>query len=640
MAADTLSSGPRPPLSFAWRASIPLAHAVAGTNALYGIAQDGTIVALDPVTGAMRWQTSNTYLTRRLSVVGDRLYAFRKEVGLTTILDTGNAFEERTLVSINPVSENAHVSQIVVDLTSEALYFGAQQALLAISRTGILLGGTDFGPETPHATFPAGVGQIITVDGYGFPSLWVYNNKTFIRRWQNILPGLGPARAERTALVSGNRVYCTQESGVTCVRLDNGATLWRNPSIPVDALALDGNTLYAIGPSAQVWALDAESGQVKWDRMYLYGTTETTDMTVAAVDGLVYVGALVRGGPATLFVLNGTDGTFLWQSNSAQLAFGAGLALVTPSLVLTYGDGTNATAMGLPARAPMVQQSDLSWSPNPLRGATSEYSGRLRIHLDRSATVSAAAWRETTGRGALFINGQRLNSGDHEITWNAGGAGGFTSSNQFGKIAVDVTEDGGLAYTVTQLVPVNTLPDIQHHWAKQNIETMLYHKHISGYPDMTFKPDNLLTRAESCTIIAKTLGLNGPGAGFQTKFTDIGSHWARPFIMALEELGTVGGFQEPDGSFTFRPDLNMTRAQEASILVRAYKVPAAPSGFATRFADIAGHWARPAVEALEAAGYINGFREENGTFTYRPEQNLTRAELSALVVRILRLTRP
>lgn len=640
MTEQHLLAGPRPPLAFAWQTSPQLAHVLTGPTTVYGIAQSGAIVALNPNTGAVRWQTTNPYLTKRLSLSGNRLYAFRRNVGLMAVVDNGASYEERFLAGINPVTDNQNVSNVVADAGGSILFFGAQEALVAISGAGELSGTASAGPETPHVVLSAGAGQVVTVDGYGFPSLWVYNNKTFIRRWQNILPGLGPERGERAGVVSSGLVFCSQETGIACVGLADGSTIWRNMAVRALALAHDGDTLYALGPSARVWALDAATGRIKWDRMYLYGTTLTTENSLAASNGLVYVGVLIQGGNAATFVLDGGNGAFLWQSNSAQTQSGAGLVNLTDGLVITYGGTLPATALRPLSRVPSVNQADLSWSPNPLRGPTSAFSGRLRIHLGQSAVISAAAWRETSGRGTPFINQQRLGAGDHEVSWNAGGSSGFSSANQFGRISVDVKEDGADPYTVTQLVPVNTLLDIQQHWAKQNVEIMLYHQYISGYPDLMFRPDNLVTRAESCAIIAKTMGLTAPSPGFQTRLTDIASHWARDFIMALEERNIVGGFLEADGTYTFRPEVSMTRAQEARILVRAYAIPAAPQDFTSRFVDTAGHWAESDIRALEAGGYVNGFQEADGSFTYRPEQNLTRAELCTVVVRIRGLTRP
>ncbi len=640
MFVDASGLGPLPPLRFAWRSEVALATVVPGSSSIYGITTDGKVVSLNPANGRLRWKSVNSYLTRRLTVSGSKLFAFRQDVGLTAITDLGTTFEEKTLASISPLKADAQVSPIVVDDSNGLVYFIKDQALVSITQTGSIIGGTDAGPEVPHTVLPVGDGVLVTVDGYGFPSRWEFRDKKFTRKWQKVLPGLGPERAEQLAHLSGNLVYCSQHKGVACVRLDTGAVVWRDNRITARFITSGEDSVYVAGEYAQIHALDAQTGALRWERAYLYDSTAIARVGAAFSGSVLYVGVTLNAGDPHLYALSSTDGSMMWQANSARLAFGAGLPSVTADTVLTYGSSAPATAMTALPAAPVVTGEHVRWAPNPLRGGVADFSGALEIQLDRKATISAAAWRETAGRGQVFVDQRSLGAGTHRFDWMAGATGGFTAQGQFGRIAVDVVEDGGPSYTCAVLVPVNTLPDVLSHWGRQSIETMLYHKFIGGYPDLTFRPNNLVTRAESSSIIAKTLGLESPSPGFQTKFTDIANHWAKNSVMALEEKGIIGGFQEADGTFTFRPNLNMTRAQEARILVKAYSIPAAPPGFTSKFSDITEHWAALDIKALEAAGYVNGFQESDGSFTYRPEQNLTRAELSTVVVRIRKLTRP
>jgi hypothetical protein len=49
-------------------------------------------------------------------------------------------------------------------------------------------------------------------------------------------------------------------------------------------------------------------------------------------------------------------------------------------------------------------------------------------------------------------------------------------------------------------------------------------------------------------------------------------HWAYNDINLAHQLGIVVGFEEPDGTYTFRPDEPVTRAQAACFCVRTWKV--------------------------------------------------------------------
>ena len=52
-------------------------------------------------------------------------------------------------------------------------------------------------------------------------------------------------------------------------------------------------------------------------------------------------------------------------------------------------------------------------------------------------------------------------------------------------------------------------------------------------------------------------------------FSDIQNHWAKIFVDGLVERAVISGF--PDR--TFRPNSNLTRAQFAAIVSKAFSVP-------------------------------------------------------------------
>lgn len=104
---------------------------------------------------------------------------------------------------------------------------------------------------------------------------------------------------------------------------------------------------------------------------------------------------------------------------------------------------------------------------------------------------------------------------------------------------------------------------------------------------------------------------------------DLDSHWARSLVFGLVGRSMVAGL--PDG--TFRPDQAVTRAEVARLLAGATGARAV--GAPTRFADMRGHWAADAVEALAELGLVRGYPD--GTFA--PERPVSRIELVALAVR-------
>lgn len=624
----------RPPFRQDWVSAVDLHHAVFGTNAIYGITNQGKIVALDPKTGMVRWTTSTVHIRKHLTVMGNTIYGYKTDDGLAIITDKGQTFDEKVVVSINPLTESDPVSNIVVDGSN--IYMAVNEALLVLDHSGDLIAGTNVGSQRPYVLAKVASNKCVAVDGYGQPQMFELQGSTLKRLWYTTLKTPGSAQAERPIVIAGG-VLITGANRRTCgFDLGTGALEWENDQIAAEQVLVQGLTVYAVMGPGHIVAMNVDDGETQWRRMYMYGTTSTARITANLAQGYLYVTAFVAsGGPIHVFAVRTVDGEFAWQAGEAVL----GATLATSDHLIVFGTSASVLALA-PVATPEVTNEMIEWAPNPLRGPASNFAGALTINLPITARLNVRAIREKEGFGFKVVNNVQRGPGTHTFSWNAGGPGGFTSANQFGRLLVDIQEEGGPAYTLAQLVPVNTLPDLLGHWAAANIEIMVYNQFISGYPDLTFQPDNLITRAECSAIVANTLGLKGPSDGFQTKFTDIEDHWARNQITALEEKEIIGGFLEEDGTYTFRPNLNMTRAQKARILVKAYAIPPAPVGFRSNFTDVEDHWARPDIEALEAAGYVNGFEDDGGTFTYRPERHLTRAELSTVVVRIRKYTRP
>jgi hypothetical protein len=84
----------------------------------------------------------------------------------------------------------------------------------------------------------------------------------------------------------------------------------------------------------------------------------------------------------------------------------------------------------------------------------------------------------------------------------------------------------------------------------------------SGYDDSTFRPDQVVTRAQMATFLTRALRL----ASVETSpFTDIADSSHESSIRSVAAAGIAGGYS--DG--TFRPALAVTRGQLATFLTRA-----------------------------------------------------------------------
>ncbi len=116
----------------------------------------------------------------------------------------------------------------------------------------------------------------------------------------------------------------------------------------------------------------------------------------------------------------------------------------------------------------------------------------------------------------------------------------------------------------------------------------------------------------------------------QDLLTDIQGHWGKVWIDQAVQLGIVQGYSDR----SFQPDKTVSRQELISMLVRALK----PSNEATMtdFADQTqiGAWAADAAKSAVQAGWITGYSD--GSF--RPQAHMTRAELTAVIVRAANLS--
>ena len=152
--------------------------------------------------------------------------------------------------------------------------------------------------------------------------------------------------------------------------------------------------------------------------------------------------------------------------------------------------------------------------------------------------------------------------------------------------------------------------------------------YISGRTTTQAAPNADITRAEVATILYRLLTADAKSA-YTTKinrFSDVsGSAWYSTAVSTLANIGVIDGYQ--DG--TFGPQRNITRAELATILARF--CDAAKDTGKDHFNDISGSWARKYINQAAKAGLVNGYSD--GTF--RPNQNITRAETIVMVNRIL-----
>ena len=154
-----------------------------------------------------------------------------------------------------------------------------------------------------------------------------------------------------------------------------------------------------------------------------------------------------------------------------------------------------------------------------------------------------------------------------------------------------------------------------------------HYAYIIGGKDGLAHPQDQITRGEVATIYFRMLTDESRNELWSQSnpYTDVQPDtWCNAAVSTMTRAGVIEGFS--DG--TFRPYAPITRAQFAAIAVRFFEVVYSGED---KFSDIADHWARDYINKAAEAAIINGYSD--GTF--RPNQNITRAQAMAIFNRVL-----
>lgn len=129
-----------------------------------------------------------------------------------------------------------------------------------------------------------------------------------------------------------------------------------------------------------------------------------------------------------------------------------------------------------------------------------------------------------------------------------------------------------------------------------------------------------------------------PGKEYDNHFVDTTAHWARNVVAYMSNRGIVNGVKNENGTFSFNPDKNMTRAEFAVMIANFmgintedYKMLS--SDFEDR--NELPTWANIQIRALSSMGIMNGKTYSDGKVRFDSNANITRAEAVTVLTRIL-----
>ncbi|MBQ2743372.1 MAG: S-layer homology domain-containing protein, partial [Oscillospiraceae bacterium] len=263
-------------------------------------------------------------------------------------------------------------------------------------------------------------------------------------------------------------------------------------------------------------------------------------------------------------------------------------------------------------RIPVSESDDASPVFNPVRNITTNAGGAVSITIHAESPLEG---KTITYFEGTFPRGMTINQESGEITWNP-------SSSQVGENHISVTakDSDGRESTI-------------------HFNVTVYGSTTGGTtkpttPETPSKPSDGDAPAPSTPSDGKTdVGTDLPGGPSKgdsktenVRFVDLGAHaWAADSINALADAGIIKGTSEN----TFSPASNITRADFALLLVRAFELE---SDNTENFADVADsdYFAKELAIARNT-GIVNGI----GDNKYAPRNTITRQDMMTIVYRAL-----
>jgi hypothetical protein len=199
------------------------------------------------------------------------------------------------------------------------------------------------------------------------------------------------------------------------------------------------------------------------------------------------------------------------------------------------------------------------------------------------------------------------------------------------KVDPTVARDPATASACDPVVVLgNDFEDITQDFHHEAIECLTWWGLANGKTETTFDPTAEVTRGQAASTVARLM----EAAGFEfdadppNAFADDDTSVHANRIDQLVAAGVINGFD--DG--TFRPQDSVTRAQIASLLVRAYEtVTGTELSGPDAFDDDSGSGHEDDINKAANEGWVNGVTET----TFNPSGIAARDQLASFVARVL-----
>ncbi len=201
-----------------------------------------------------------------------------------------------------------------------------------------------------------------------------------------------------------------------------------------------------------------------------------------------------------------------------------------------------------------------------------------------------------------------------------------------GRDRLEIEYDGETFYSdwfdVVEDEPTARFTDVPvTHSNYEAIEYLASEGVINGYPDQSFKPNQVVSRVEALKFILAATGKNLSRG--ELYFTDISDReWYYEYLYTAYNNEIVNGYD--DG--TFRPANTVVKAEFFKMLYNALGSGDLPLVAGNPYSDVPqDSWFAPYVQYAKDLGVV-----DRGLNRFTPAENMTRAEVAEAMYRLMR----
>ncbi|MBR3569804.1 MAG: phosphodiester glycosidase family protein [Oscillibacter sp.] len=176
------------------------------------------------------------------------------------------------------------------------------------------------------------------------------------------------------------------------------------------------------------------------------------------------------------------------------------------------------------------------------------------------------------------------------------------ASGNIGRASVDIAPSRA----------ANKFNDIEGCWAADYINFLYNRKIAEPYADGSFRPYEVITRAEFAVMLARAVGLDGRAyADVQLPYADLAQipASALPALKALYAENIMRGATGEDGRLYLMPNSGLTRAHASAMIGRSQKLGYGSAELPFPDANTIPAYAVPHIRAMVFRGILSGYAD-------------------------------